>query len=349
MKRKILPLCIAVAISISTVAYGNVENVTATKTSETIDSEISAESDTKPIEKKNYWKCISAVDEFGDPTNNSVVASLVEGTFSNTATNDSELNVTVYFESPYLVFHMLEYDDTPISYISSDELLLKAKIEENVFEYTLSGQAPSSDLYVSLMTDTGIANELGNALLGGANIKCVIYVGSSKYNFELNGSGLADTIDQMCNLEHSNIDNISSDEEALKNVDILTSHIFTDAYQFGDGSFENDPQYQSAWEYFNTHKDDFATLSDDELKNLLLGTWQEIYYYYYKIGYRTFLSDGIATQTVEINEKDRQWHVQNGNLLYGINEPSEYEVRAISNDVILLYDGYFKYIMLKRI
>lgn len=283
-KKRILSLCIAAAISIFAVACNSTEKTTPEKasetTTETINSDTSAEND----EKKSYWECTSTVDEFGDAIDNSVVATVVEGTFSNSATNDSKLNVTAYFESPYLVLHMLEYDDSPVSYISSDELLLKVKIEGKVFEYTLNGQAPSSDLFVSLMTDTGIANELGNALLGGADVKCVVYVGSSKYNFELNGSGLTDAIDQMCNLEHYAIDEISSDKEALENVDIITSHLFTDGYQFGDGSFENSPQYQSAWEYFGTHKDDFATVTDEELEKLLSGTWQEIDYYYYKIG-----------------------------------------------------------------
>ena len=67
----------------------------------------------------NSWGKVAVVDDFGDATGQSVISTVVSGTFSNTATTGSDLLVTAYinfdeFDYCYdLSFKLLEYKDTP--------------------------------------------------------------------------------------------------------------------------------------------------------------------------------------------------------------------------------------------
>ena len=82
------------------------------------------------------WTLEQSVDDFGDKSGNPVIQSEVTGTFSNTATSESDLKVIAYIisddtgtivgEGKYvLAFRLFEYGDHVATYISSDDKIFK--------------------------------------------------------------------------------------------------------------------------------------------------------------------------------------------------------------------------------
>lgn len=61
----------------------------------------------------NEWQETIIVDEFGDPTGETVSYALFEGTFSNSATTNSELIVKVIDYGEAILFELYEYGRTP--------------------------------------------------------------------------------------------------------------------------------------------------------------------------------------------------------------------------------------------
>ena len=181
---------------------------------------------TSVMAENGTWYLSHTVDEFGDESGNPVIQSEITGTFSNTATAESELKVMAYIvsddtgtivgEGKYvLAFRLLEYGDHVATYLSSDSKILKTKIGDTVTEYDLSGSAPNGDLYVdvnasvsSLKTKEDIDNfingktsnygeEIAKQLVDGNDIKCVINIGSSKYNFVLETGNIKEAFEEL--------------------------------------------------------------------------------------------------------------------------------------------------------
>ena len=113
---------------IGTVAFSTVFTLNAEKAY--------AEADASGLEDDSVgsWENTEVVDEFGDATGESAIRTVVSGTFSNTATTGSDLLVIAYinfneFDYCYdLSFQLLEYNDTPATYFSSDSKELKIKV-----------------------------------------------------------------------------------------------------------------------------------------------------------------------------------------------------------------------------
>ena len=152
MKKRTLALALALGCVFMspTLSYGE-ENAEVV-------SEIEEDSSTDEG-NNNSWGKVAVVDDFGDATGQSVISTVVSGTFSNTATTGSDLLVTAYinfdeFDYCYdLSFKLLEYKDTPATYFSSDSKELKIKVGSinTVYEYGLLGEEPNGNVYVSLL------------------------------------------------------------------------------------------------------------------------------------------------------------------------------------------------------
>ena len=150
MKKRTLALALALGCVFMspTLSYGE-ENAEVV-------SEIEEDSSTDEG-NNNSWGKVAVVDDFGDATGQSVISTVVSGTFSNTATTGSDLLVTAYinfdeFDYCYdLSFKLLEYKDTPATYFSSDSKELKIKVGSinTVYEYGLLGEEPNGNVYVS--------------------------------------------------------------------------------------------------------------------------------------------------------------------------------------------------------
>lgn len=155
-------------------------------------TELAGEGSTK---KNEYgrWKSFLSTDDFGDVTDESdiVIGTAILGDFSNTATASSNLIAEIFFrrnpssEHYIMEIALLEYADTPATYLSSDSITLKTKVDDTVLESSLIGMAPNGNLFVGLQSGDYYADAYFNELYTGLDIRCIITIGNSKYNFTI--------------------------------------------------------------------------------------------------------------------------------------------------------------------
>ena len=242
------------------------------------------------------------VDEFGDATGESAIRSVVSGTFSNTATAESDLtvvafitmgvpayssdfisdnatlisNTLTYPTSAYNVqFRLLEYDKTPATHLKSDNMILKTKVGEDVEEYILIGNEDNSDLLVNpvIMGKTGFERNgelLLKDLYEGNDVRCIVEIGSSKYKFTLEAGNFQKIIDEN-NLEkpldaegqEQRFKDQKADAHLEKAESVIKSK--TDFIAAYVNHTDEDNNYESGYYYFNGHADEFEDLTEEEL------------------------------------------------------------------------------------
>lgn len=281
---------------IGTVAFSTVFTLNAEKAY--------AEADTSGLEDDSVgsWENTEVVDEFGDATGESAIRSVVSGTFSNTATAESDLtvmafitmgvpayssdfisdnatlisNTLTYPTSAYNVqFRLLEYDKTPATHLKSDNMILKTKVGEDVEEYTLIGNEDNSDLLVNpvIMGETGFERNgelLLKDLYEGNDVRCIVEIGSSKYKFTLESGNFQKIIDEN-NLEkpldaegqEQRFKDQKADAHLEKAESVIKSK--TDFIATYVNHTDADNNYESGYYYFNGHADEFEDLTEEEL------------------------------------------------------------------------------------
>ena len=263
-----------------------------------------AEADTAGLEDDSIgsWENTEVVDEFGDATGESAIRSVVSGTFSNTATAESDLtvvafitmgvpayssdfisdnatlisNTLTYPTSAYNVqFRLLEYDKTPATHLKSDNMILKTKVGEDVEEYILIGNEDNSDLLVNpvIMGKTGFERNgelLLKDLYEGNDVRCIVEIGSSKYKFTLEAENFQKIIDEN-NLEKpldaEGQEQRLTDQKAAAHLEKAESVIKskTDFIAAYVNHTDADNNYESGYYYFNGHADEFKDLTGEEL------------------------------------------------------------------------------------
>lgn len=150
------------------------------------------------------WFVDATVDEFGDITENSQIAikTGITGDFSNTATASSDLKGLAYFipdtSSMFaLNFRLYEYKDNPVSYSNSDleKATFKIKVGDQVMEYPISGTVPTGDFNVLRINPENTLQEfraISDFLIHGMDVRCILYLGSSQYNFTIESDGFVE-------------------------------------------------------------------------------------------------------------------------------------------------------------
>ena len=266
-----------------------------------------AEADTAGLEDDSIgsWENTEVVDEFGDATGESAIRSVVSGTFSNTATAESDLtvvafitmgvpayssdfisdnatlisNTLTYPTSAYNVqFRLLEYDKTPATHLKSDNMILKTKVGEDVEEYILIGNEDNSDLLVNpvIMGKTGFERNgelLLKDLYEGNDVRCIVEIGSSKYKFTLEAGNFQKIIDEN-NLEKpldaEGQEQRFKDQKAAAHLEKAESVIKskTDFIAAYVNHTDEDNDYESGFYYFKAHADEFETLTEEELSSI---------------------------------------------------------------------------------
>ena len=281
MKKRTLALALALGCVFMspTLSYGE-ENAEVV-------SEIEEDSSTDEG-NNNSWGKVAVVDDFGDATGQSVISTVVSGTFSNTATTGSDLLVTAYinfdeFDYCYdLSFKLLEYKDTPATYFSSDSKELKIKVGSinTVYEYGLLGEEPNGNVYVSGSSGEDIVKYLYE----GNDIRCVLNLGSSKYSFALEAGNIAELIDEggygapldeegrkerksKHEIEEAQESSRKKQEAELAQAEkvIKSKDDFIAAYV---NHTDADNNYESGFYYFKAHADEFETLTEEELSSI---------------------------------------------------------------------------------
>lgn len=152
------------------------------------------------------WAVDYYVDDFGDPTDEAYLRGVFSGDFSNTATASSPLTVVVFYDLDYeaFSFRLLEYDNVPATYIGSEaeNIVFKIKTADDVIsEGTLIGDEPNGDLFLG--SGLPVSNRILPALRKGEDVRCIVELGSSKYNFTMNGAGFPDSLAELEEIKYA--------------------------------------------------------------------------------------------------------------------------------------------------
>lgn len=144
-------------------------------------------------EPESCWEVQHYVDDFGDPVEECYVRAVVDGTFSNTATANSDLKVIIFYSyaegmGDIFDFRLLEYGELKATYSSYDDIIFKVKDENGtILEDKLYGNAPNGDPGIF---GKGICTEIRLiAERGEYDIPAIITIGSSTYRFTIPCAG----------------------------------------------------------------------------------------------------------------------------------------------------------------
>ena len=347
MKKKLLLACCTVALVLS--ACGGTSNngsTTSNNTEQTVNtgenseqesnqeaSSNSEEAETDQTEasenSEEEWNLQQEVDEFGDVKKDGSTLAIyeIDGTFSNTATNGSELGGTVVFDAANkaFFFNLHEYkDDTNATYISSDSIVLKYKAgdDDTIHTHYLGGKAPNSAVVLNdsterelnkmhevISTSSGFL-ALGTELWYGNEVRCIIEIGNSSYNFNIEPSNFQ-AVSKSVGLSFENLPK----EEAIPLA--LQSYINFEEYEAVVG---NPNAIAATLLLSNLSEDD--KVSEDEYNNLMVGHWG--YYDLFCTGRAACVEnydDGSWTDggwiypdkhDHEEDEKPKAWSVEDG-------------------------------------
>lgn len=204
--KKIISLLLVAIMSVSLVACGS--NETSNKDT---DEKAAAQSEKETNSSEEIdlddmvWISRQEEDEFGDVKEDGkiILETLIEGTFSNTATADSELKGYIFVEPrknnhKVFVFRLMEYGKSPATFTSSEaeNITLKTKINDETEEYKLFGAAPTSDLALGF-DNIADGDGIFTALCNGNDVKCIISIGSSEYKFTIKSGNIMRVIDYI--------------------------------------------------------------------------------------------------------------------------------------------------------
>ena len=164
------------------------------------------------IKETGEWTIGEYVDDFGDGTGEKYIKSISKGTFSNTATNGSDLRVITFFdlETEVFSFRLLEYNESKATYFDNDRLRILFKFGDEIEEYSLYGTPLNGDLRLRKAKEE---NVLFNNLDNGNDARCVIYIASSKYSFTISSDGFSDALDVILGDKYKEAERLLSEKE----------------------------------------------------------------------------------------------------------------------------------------
>ena len=157
----------------------------------------------EPVDPGYYsprnWEEAYYVDEFGDNTTVSYLRGIFEGTFSNSATSGSNLDVILFVDKQisaddYFRIRLIEYGSHIANIDNDDDIVLKVKVNDAVYE-SESFVVLENDIYFDM--DSPAISKLITELEAGREISCIIDITSrfgngSNYRFKVDANGLAD-------------------------------------------------------------------------------------------------------------------------------------------------------------
>ena len=160
------------------------------------------------------WELKEFVDDFGDPTGETYLRSIVSGTFSNTATSDENMKVVIGYLPqklgdnyvPTLTFRVVEYDDTlkvKATYTESDDITIKVKIDDEITEGQLIGTPPNGDL--RLIGGPCILKIYDTLVEAEQDVRTIIEIGSSKYSFTIDSEGFVNCLNEYNELNPESV------------------------------------------------------------------------------------------------------------------------------------------------
>ena len=152
---------------------------------------------------KTAWELHQYIDGYGDSTNSSYVSVNGTGSFSNSATNNSKLEATLYVDKENINIRMFEYGVSKITCFDDDHrhatIYVKGKDNKEVHLGDWAAKFYDGDL--ELTNDA--RKKLMPILLAGGKVKFQIFFQGAQYNFTIpNTDGLKEMLDKT-NIDHT--------------------------------------------------------------------------------------------------------------------------------------------------
>lgn len=302
-----------------------------------------------PSETTGKWTVAMSTDDFGDVTEDSdvVLATSVSGDFSNTATPSSDLIANVFFrrnpnnEHYLMEFQLLEYNSTPATYLTGTPIVLKTKINDTVTEIQLTGTAPNGDLFAGMGESDYNGDVFFNDLYAGEDIRCIVSIDSSDYNFTIESDNFKDICTQ-------------NDFEPGTCAMTLTEATKTYLDSFSAGVWGTAANTEAEATFVN-NREKMQQLNDDQLNELLGYTYFHVSAVFLYGWMEEFTTDYIRKTTINFNESslvqgayevnpstlDSQLSltISNDHLISKeALRDGEYEVRELVDGVYILYE-----------
>ena len=159
------------------------------------------------IEGTGIWTIRYFVDDFGDPTDEGYIGTEyfrdVKGTFSNSATNNSELNVFIMMSSLRNIgVKLYEYkSNNPVKAFSNDSYSINVKDSKGV-KHSLTGMMYEGGdrVFIDRGTRKNHISKMHNILMNGGEISVVMTnndYGLSTYKFKFNADGYKNAFNQL--------------------------------------------------------------------------------------------------------------------------------------------------------
>ena len=159
------------------------------------------------FEGTGIWKVGYFVDEFGDPTDNGYVSNnyYIEGTFSNSATSNSDLNsVFIISKKSRVALQLYEYAGrNPVKAYSTKDYSIIVK-DGNGEKHSMTGTMYEGGdrIFFDTSSRKNDISRMHNILEGGGNTTVVIKdteYGLSTYKIQFNADGYKIASDRILN------------------------------------------------------------------------------------------------------------------------------------------------------
>jgi hypothetical protein len=163
--------------------------------------------DNKLVEGTGIWSIKYYVDDFGDPTDEGYIAHdyYIKGTFSNSATTDSNLNVFFLISgADNIAVQLYEYaGNNPVKAYGTNEYQIIVK-DSNGQRHSMSGRMyeGGNRVYIDPSFKKNHISKMHNILLAGGEVSVVLRnqeYGLSSYKFKVNADGYKNAFTQLFN------------------------------------------------------------------------------------------------------------------------------------------------------
>ena len=159
----------------------------------------------KVTEGTGIWAIKYFVDDFGDPTDEGYIAHdyYIRGTFSNSATNNSNLNVYFLISGPdNIAVQLYEYaGNNPVKAYGTDEYKIMVKSSDGV-KHSMSGRMyeGGNRIYIDPSSKKNHISKMHLILMSGGEVSVVISksdYGLSTYKFKVDADGYKNAFTQL--------------------------------------------------------------------------------------------------------------------------------------------------------
>lgn len=290
----------------------------------------------------NIWHTQQTVDEFGDVTEDSItiLETFFSGSFSNTATSGDDLcGVLRFCKKPdsnhYLAqIVLMEYNNSPALCNSWDSLSMKIKVDDTIIDLRPTITEPNGGLYLGAERYDYSGDFLFNQLYSGNDLRCIVNIGNSKYNFNVPCGNFAELCDSL---------------EFPVAPGQMTAKEAVEIFVTDNGSY-----MANAANFFTYNTEAFEVANSAELEDTLHGNFFEISidtfapYWTIKnydnskrtqVAYLMYQTYGRSYENTE-NKVEREYSTENDllTIIFHTGKREYFQVRKLTDDIYITYE-----------